>query len=119
MKRLQIKRRITVYIAGKITGDENYKRKFAKAAKDIYAVLRDDFEVGIINPASLPAGMTNAEYMRFAFASIDAADFIVFLPDWRESAGARLEMAYIDYTGQEDKLTEKGLARGRHERGRG
>lgn len=41
------------------------------------------------------------DYMRICFAMIDVADLVVFLPDAKDSAGARLEKAYCEYVGKE------------------
>ena len=84
-----------VYIAGKITGDPNYKAKFAEAAKAI--VARGNIP---LNPAELPAGMDPADYMRICLAMIDICDFAYFLPGWEDSPGAQLEMNYCKYTGK-------------------
>ena len=85
-----------IYIAGKITGDPAYRDKFAAA----------EIQLGgqghvVLNPAELPEGMAQADYMRICFAMIDVADAVVFLPDAKESAGARLEMAYCEYIEKE------------------
>lgn len=85
-----------VYIAGKITGDPGYRDKFAAA----------EIQLGwqgntVLNPAELPEGMTPADYMRICLAMIDVADLVVFLPDAKDSAGARLEKAYCEYVGKE------------------
>ena len=87
-----------VYIAGKITGDPKYRKKFLMA--EMQLVDRGDIA---LNPAELPEGMSPADYMRICFAMIDVADAVVFLPDAAESAGARLEMAYCEYIGKEYK----------------
>lgn len=85
-----------IYIAGKITGDPQYKEKFGRVESHYrnqgYTVL---------NPACLPKGMTNADYMRICFSMIDSADAVAFLPDWDKSAGARIENAYCDYIGKD------------------
>lgn len=85
-----------VYIAGKITGDPGYRDKFAAA----------EIQLGwqgntVLNPAELPEDMAPADYMRICFAMIDVADAVVFLSDAKESAGAKLEMAYCDYIRKE------------------
>lgn len=85
-----------VYIAGKITGDPGYQDKFLTA--EIRLHQRGHI---VLNPAELPEGMTPADYMRICFAMIDVADTVVFLPDAKESAGARLEMAYCEYIEKE------------------
>ena len=81
-----------VYIAGKITGDPNYKGKFAAEAEKIRAAGHI-----ALNPAELPEGMEPGDYMRICLAMIDAADEVAFLPSWEESYGARMEMVYADY----------------------
>lgn len=81
-----------IYIAGKITGDPEYRRKFACAARQVE-------ELGHIalNPAELPEGMAAADYMRICFAMIDTADELWYLADAAKSAGARVEMQYCRY----------------------
>jgi len=90
-----------VYIAGKVTGDPDYKCKFATAKQ---AIERDGHTV--LAPAVLPGGMSNADYMRICFAMIDTADLVVFLPDWLESEGAKLERMYCIYTKKPFRTTE-------------
>ena len=66
---------IKIYIAGKITGNCNYKLEFANLAAWIHLWYPDAI---ILNPATLPEGMTAADYMRICFAMIDGADLVVF-----------------------------------------
>lgn len=49
-----------VYLAGKITGDPNYREKFAAAAKK----LEEQAGVTVISPAVTPEGLKKADYMR-------------------------------------------------------
>ena len=90
-----------LYIAGKITGDPNYKAKFEDAEnfykKEGYTVL---------NPSWMPQGMQKADYMRICFAMIDTADVVAFLPGYRLSAGAQLELQYCFYIDKDVKLPE-------------
>lgn len=81
-----------IYIAGKITGDKAYRAKFAAAEETLRA---QGFTV--INPAVLPEGMRPADYMRVCLAMVEIADEVVFLPDWQESQGAKLEMNFCKY----------------------
>lgn len=87
-----------IYIAGKITGDPDYKKKFEKAAW--LMKVRYGGDIVIINPADHPEGLSAAEYMRLCFAEIDMADVVAFLQDWMESGGARLEEHYCKYIGK-------------------
>lgn len=86
-----------VYIAGKITGDPDYRAKF-KRAED---ALREEGHT-VINPAVLPAGLYPADYGRICFAMLDSADAVAFLDDYMDSPGATLEHEYSEYT---DKKT--------------
>ncbi len=85
---------MTFYIAGKITGDPDYKSKF-DAMKG--RILEAWPWCQVLSPADNPQGMSNADYMRLSFAMIDCADVVIFLPDWEESKGARIEKAYCEY----------------------
>ena len=84
-----------IYIAGKITGDNDYKAKFWEAAEKLEALGHV-----VLNPAILPAGLEQVDYMRICLAMLEAADLAVFLPDYRESAGAMVEWAWCQRTGK-------------------
>ena len=84
-----------IYIAGKISGDNDYRAKFNQAKNNLkklgYIVL---------NPAELPEGMKPADYMEICFSMIRCADVVAFLTDWEESREATLEHAYCAYIGK-------------------
>lgn len=84
-----------IYIAGKITGEPNYKEKFDIAATSLEAQGHI-----VLNPAELPEGMLPADYMRICFAMIDTADAIYLLKGWYSSSGAFIERNYAMYTGK-------------------
>ena len=84
-----------IYIAGKITGDPDYIRKFQCMEMEVKACGDTP-----LNPANHPEGLRQGDYMRLCFAMIDIADAVVLLSDWKESQGARLEKAYCDYVGK-------------------
>lgn len=92
-----------IYIAGKITGDKNYKTKFFQAALPLV-------EAGhtVLLPSMLPSsGLTEADYMRICLAMIDTADLVLFLPDYTESQGAMVEWYLCQKTGKPcDTYTE-------------
>lgn len=87
-----------LYLAGKISGDPEFKKKFAQAA-EVYAGT-EEHPNAILNPAELPDGMKPGDYMRICLGMIDTCEAAVFLPDWQRSAGAQIERAYCRYIGK-------------------
>lgn len=85
-----------VFISGRITGDRHYKSKFDAVADKLKAQ-----GVAVLNPATLPLGLTYADYARICHAMIEAADVILMLPGYADSRGAMLEMNYAKYIGKE------------------
>jgi nucleoside 2-deoxyribosyltransferase len=81
-----------IYIAGPMTGYENYNRdSFNSAAK-----CCNDNNAVPLNPATLPDGLTQGQYMDICFAMIRAADAIYLLKGYEESKGAMAELAYAE-----------------------
>lgn len=77
----------TVYLAGKITGDPYYFTKFYNAQKKL-----EEGGFIVVNPALLPAeGFTWEAYMRMSGAMLAECAEVCFLPDWKESKGAKYE----------------------------
>lgn len=87
-----------IYISGKITGDDNYRAKFAMArdrlTRDGYNVLnpveRAD-RLDRLRQAMGYAAPTWSDYMRECLVAIIDVDAVYMLRDWQESRGARLE----------------------------
>jgi hypothetical protein len=78
-----------IYVAGQITGLPNFMEKFADAVNDLKAQGH-----WVMNPALLPSGFSQGEYMRICFAMIDACDAIYLLDNWKNSEGAQIEYHY-------------------------
>lgn len=90
------------YIAGQITGDPDYRQKFAEARKAMESV-----GFTVLNPAELPDGLSQADYMRICFSMMDSADVVALLPDYEQSRGAQLEWAWCQYTGKTTMYLEQ------------
>lgn len=78
-----------VYIAGPMTGLPHFNRPaFQQAAINL------SFEKHVpLNPAILPDGLTEADYMAVGLTMLQRADAIYLLTGWQFSAGARAEHA--------------------------
>ncbi|WP_337049242.1 DUF4406 domain-containing protein [Serratia fonticola] len=78
-----------VYIAGPMTGLPDFNRPAFFAMAESIKVVG-----GVpLNPAILPDGLSQAEYMDICIAMIRCATRVIFLKGWESSLGARAEMA--------------------------
>ena len=87
---------MNIYIAGKITGDPNYREKFNRLAMQLV-----DEGHNVMNPAVLPDGFEYEQYMEICFKMLAACPVVVFMPDWKDSDGAIRERKY---SGLNDKI---------------
>lgn len=82
-----------VYISGAISGVDNYKERFAKAAEELKA---KGYEV--VNPAALdddlPDSLTYEEHMKVDMLLLDMSEAIYMLKGWEKSCGANREYGY-------------------------
>lgn len=77
----------TVYLAGKISGDPEYKKKFEAARRAL-----EGAGCIVLDPSILPSyGFEYAAYIRISTAMMDECAQVCFLPDWKESNGAMYE----------------------------
>lgn len=88
---------MTVYISGKITGDSNYRDKFALVERNL---IKKGYDV--VNPCHLGEYdfFSYEQYMHVDFALIDVCDAIYMLKDWTGSSGARREKEYAEKLGK-------------------
>ena len=84
-----------IYIAGKITGDPDYKAKFLIAQKELQSHGHK-----VMNPAELPEGFEFSEYMKICLAMIDVCDTVYMLNNWGLSKGASIEYLYAQDVGK-------------------
>ena len=76
--------------------EKTFKWKFE------YSSRSENATIGYITHYSpiLPEGKTPVEYMRVCFAALEMASIVVMLPNWTDSAGAKLEHDYAKYIGK-------------------
>ena len=84
-----------IYLAGRISGDPEYRKKFRAAARRLERSLGG----AVLSPAELPEGMSKTDYMQICFAELGRADMAAFLADYKDSPGAMLERQYCEYVG--------------------
>ena len=85
-----------VYIAGPMSGHEDYNRP---AFNDAARRLAEAGHVPI-NPAVLPTELNHSAYMPICTSMIDGADAIYLLDGWERSGGAMTEFAYARRQGK-------------------
>lgn len=93
---------LKVFLSGPISSRlETYKAEFDDAARIVS-------EAGHLplNPATLPIGMENRDYMRICLAMLDSADLLLQLPGWGKSAGVIAERTVAMKTGVESLTLE-------------
>ena len=78
-----------IYIAGPMTGIPKFNRPAFH-----YEAMRLSSEGHVVlNPATLPDGLSQPEYMDICLAMLRCADGIFLLSGWQNSAGAKAEHA--------------------------
>ncbi|MGF1745265.1 DUF4406 domain-containing protein [Vibrio minamisatsumaniensis] len=98
-----------VYIAGPMSGLPDFNRT------SFFSLGNRIKHLGyvVLNPAVLPDGLTQAEYMDICCAMVRAADCVVMLEGWEDSDGAVAEYHLAKKLGKA-LMTELDV--GRHER---
>ena len=99
-------RGMKIYIAGPMTGYENYNRPMFNA------VAQQMLSGGhvALNPATLPDGLSQREYMDICLAMLRCADAIHMLHGWQESDGAVAEHAMAKKLGIKISYQFEGAA---------
>lgn len=91
-----------IYVAGKITGLENYKELFSKVAEQLESEGHS-----VMNPAVLPSGFTQDNYMAICYTMIDVCEAVYFLENWVDSKEAKMEFEYAVLTNKWIKYQDK------------
>ena len=79
--------KLTVYLAGPMSSDPNYREKFAAAENELR-----DLGLVVLNPAWLPPeGFTYDAYLRMSGAMLRECKIVCLMPGWQDSPGALQE----------------------------
>ncbi|ECI8027218.1 DUF4406 domain-containing protein [Salmonella enterica subsp. enterica serovar Ramatgan] len=81
-----------VYIAGPMSGLPNFNRD---RFNEIAALVVESGNIPL-NPAILPDGLSERDYMAIGIAMLQCADAIYLIEGWENSAGARAEKTLAD-----------------------
>lgn len=90
--------KFTVYLAGKITGNDNYKRDFIKAEWRAKELLGNN--ILILSPAVLPENIDYNKAINITSAMLREADMVALLKNWNSSNGARHEKELAELLGK-------------------
>ena len=75
-----------IYLSGKISGDPDFKEKFAQKEREL---TQQGYHV--FNPAVHPDMFTWEQFMELDLMALANCDSIYLLNDWKDSRGAKME----------------------------
>ena len=85
-----------VYIAGPITNNPDYKNQFKEVENQF---KRFEGVSVVINPATLPTGLSQQEYMSICIPMLYCCNTIYLLKGWENSLGANIEKQLAEQAG--------------------
>lgn len=91
-----------IYIAGGMTGYENFNRKAFNDAE-----LKLSLNYIVLNPAILPEGLSQKDYMSICLPMVACCDVIYMLDGYEDSSGALSELALAEKLGLKVILENK------------
>lgn len=86
-----------IYIAGPMTGYANFNRE----AFNDHAAELTRLGYNVLNPATLPSGLTQTQYMSICLPMVMASSCVYMLHGWTKSKGALAELALAEKLGLE------------------
>ncbi|BDA14065.1 hypothetical protein KAM339_026060 [Aeromonas caviae] len=99
-------RRKRIYIAGPMSGIDDCNRP-AFHAEALHQQQKGHI---VLNPATLPDGLTQQQYMGICIEMVKIADEVIMLPNWVNSQGATAEFHLAMKCGKVIRQAEDGFA---------
>ena len=85
-----------IYIAGPMSGIKDHNRPlFSMVAAEL-----SDQGHSVLNPATLPDGLSQGQYMQICLPMVAVAHELVMLPGWEQSEGAYIEFLLAKKSGK-------------------
>lgn len=85
-----------IYIAGPMSGLPEFNRPLFNV---VDAELTEEGH-GVLNPATLPDGLSQGQYMQICLPMVAVADELVMLPGWEQSEGTYIEFLLAKKSGK-------------------
>ena len=115
-----------IYIAGPISGTNDYSERFYEAAAGILNKGHEPVnptDLAMVIPLEGPNAITYSQTMTICKALLGACDAVYMMPGWQRSNGARIEHAEainrgLKFYASIDAIPETAAARAEHNRNR-
>ncbi len=95
--------KVKVYIAGPMSGLTGENRPAFFKAADL--LNHPSFNNIVLNPAILPDGLSQSEYMAICMPMVMMADTVLMLEGWEHSEGATAEFTLAKKLGKQVRFT--------------
>ena len=85
-----------IYVAGPMSGIKDLNRPLF----NMVAGVLTEHGHSVLNPAALPDGLSQGQYMQICLPMVAVADELVMLPGWEQSEGAYIESLLAKKSGK-------------------
>lgn len=85
-----------IYIAGPMSGIKDHNRPLFNRV----AIELTEQGHSVLNPATLPDGLSQSQYMQICLPMVAVAHELVMLPGWEQSEGAYIEFLLAKKSGK-------------------
>lgn len=90
------KTKVVVYVVGSISNDKDYKKKFDRSYSELTAIGYSR----VIIPTCVINNLPYERYAPISIGFVQACDVVYALKDYKNSKGAKAEIAYAEMSGK-------------------